>query len=130
MGEAVVIVPVSPLRSQSSHKSEMVSQLLFGDVVTVFDEVDDWQRIAVQFDGYEGWCTAVHLMQLSGYQKTAEPAFTGEWVNTMFLNDVAMHLPLGCEISPFLNGAAWPGNKAFRYEGKLLSLSPLQTFGE
>src|SRR5688500_393215 len=119
MGEAVCVVPVSPVRSQSSHKSEMVSQLLFGDVVTIRQESEEWQQILVQYDGYEGWCTAVHLMPLSDQPKKKEPAFTGEWVNKMFVNNVMMYLPFGCEISCFLDNS-FP-DAVFRYEGKLLS---------
>ncbi len=130
MGEAVCVVPVSPVRSQSSHKSEMVSQLLFGDVVTVLENADDWKRVSVQFDGYEGWCMAAHLIALTGQQKTGAPVFTGEWINTMFVNNIAMHLPMGCEISHFLNGAVWPGKNAFRYAGKFLSLREYQSFEE
>ena len=128
MGEAVCIVPVSPVRSQSSHKSEMVSQLLFGDLVRVLEDADDWQRISVQYDGYEGWCTRTHLMDLPSPQIVQTPMFTGEWINTMYVNQVAMHLPIGCEISLFLQGTGW--NNAFRYEGKLLSLKQEQSFHE
>ena len=118
MSEAVCVVPVSPVRSQSSHKSEMVSQLLFGDVVIIKEEDKEWHRIAVQYDGYEGWCTSGHLLPISGLQINNPPAFTGEWVNKMYVNDVAMFLPFGCDISLFLDGAI--GKTAFRYEGKLL----------
>jgi cell wall-associated NlpC family hydrolase len=67
-------------------------------------------------------------MVLPGRQNTEVPAFTGEWVNPIYQNDVPMQLPLGCEISLFLNGAA--GSNAFRYEGKLLSLKKYPHFAE
>ncbi|HHG85574.1 MAG TPA: hypothetical protein ENJ82_12575 [Bacteroidetes bacterium] len=44
-----------PVRSQSSDAAEMVSQLLFGDLVEVLETDRQWQRIRGLSDQYEGW---------------------------------------------------------------------------
>lgn len=44
-----------PVRSESSDASEMVTQLLFGELVEVLEEKAQWRRIRHQGDGYEGW---------------------------------------------------------------------------
>jgi len=48
---------IVPVRKEPSHKSEMVTQLLFGDHYTVLSTTPDkkWIHIKVYFDGYEGW---------------------------------------------------------------------------
>ncbi len=46
---------IVPLRSESSDKSELVSQLLYGDFFKILDKQKNWSRIRLAFDSYEGW---------------------------------------------------------------------------
>ena len=43
-----------PLRSGPSHKSEMLSQVLFGEKYEVLDQIGHWIKIATEFDSYTG----------------------------------------------------------------------------
>jgi gamma-D-glutamyl-L-lysine dipeptidyl-peptidase len=52
---AVCNVSVAPLRHDPSHRSEMVSQLLFGESFHCFEKQDGFRKIKLDFDGYEGW---------------------------------------------------------------------------
>jgi gamma-D-glutamyl-L-lysine dipeptidyl-peptidase len=44
-----------PVRSQPSEKSEMVTQLLFGEIFEILDKHEGWALIVCKFDNYEGW---------------------------------------------------------------------------
>jgi gamma-D-glutamyl-L-lysine dipeptidyl-peptidase len=44
-----------PVRSEASHRSEMVTQLLFGELYRVYDNNQGWQKIKTSQDNYEGW---------------------------------------------------------------------------
>ncbi len=46
---------VIPVRAEASHRSEMVSQLLFGEAYHVLDTTSEWVKISACHDGYEGW---------------------------------------------------------------------------
>ena len=46
---------IVPLRLEPSDRSEMVSQLLFGESYDVIDELKGWLLVKVVHDGYEGW---------------------------------------------------------------------------
>jgi cell wall-associated NlpC family hydrolase len=59
------ITAVAPLRSEPSHSSEMVSQLLLGELATIIDEVKGFLKVQCQADGYEGWCQANQVMLVS-----------------------------------------------------------------
>jgi hypothetical protein len=50
-----------PLRSGPSHKSEMLSQILFGEKYTVLDKSGSWMKIETLFDKYSGWIDMDHL---------------------------------------------------------------------
>jgi gamma-D-glutamyl-L-lysine dipeptidyl-peptidase len=55
--KGVCRLSVVPVRTKPLDSSEMVTQLLFGDHYTVFEESNrgKWVRIKVYTDGYEGW---------------------------------------------------------------------------
>jgi gamma-D-glutamyl-L-lysine dipeptidyl-peptidase len=44
-----------PLRFEPSDKSELVSQVLFGEHFTVLEQEGNWSKIRLDFDDYEGW---------------------------------------------------------------------------
>ncbi|WP_153799405.1 C40 family peptidase [Foetidibacter luteolus] len=55
MSFGVCIVSICPIRKEPSHKSEMVSQLLFGEFVEVLEKEKTFSRIRGLYDDYEGW---------------------------------------------------------------------------
>ena len=46
---------IIPVRAEDKEQSEMVTQLLFGDIFTVLVEKKKWLQIQIEADGYEGW---------------------------------------------------------------------------
>lgn len=44
-----------PLRTEPSSKSEMVSQLLFGETYRVIGHEKNWMQVVCDFDDYQGW---------------------------------------------------------------------------
>ncbi len=46
---------IVPCRKEPSHRSEMVTQLLFGDHFTILAETDEWLHIKTAYDNYECW---------------------------------------------------------------------------
>jgi hypothetical protein len=48
------------LRSAPTHKSEMVSQILFGERFSIIESSGRWLRIETFFDHYSGWVDSFH----------------------------------------------------------------------
>lgn len=46
---------LSPLRKENSDTSEIVSQLVFGEIVELIEEKDQWRKVRSFHDNYEGW---------------------------------------------------------------------------
>ena len=65
MEYAACQVSIAPLRAQPSDKSEMVSQLLFGETVEVQESKDTWKYVVCAWDGYTGWVDAKQLKRLT-----------------------------------------------------------------
>ena len=51
----VANLSVLNLRAEPSHRSELVSQMLFGDAYSVVEETPDWLKVRTCDCGYEGW---------------------------------------------------------------------------
>lgn len=51
-------IPLIPVRREASHKSEMISQILFGEVYSVLQQTDNWYFIKCACDAYEGYISS------------------------------------------------------------------------
>ena len=55
MGLGICNLSIVPVRISDSDKSEMITQLIYGDLFTIIEEKDKWTKIKSEFDNYEGW---------------------------------------------------------------------------
>ena len=46
---------IVPLRNESSNTSELLSQVLYGEIFKVLEQQKKWSKIRLVFDNYEGW---------------------------------------------------------------------------
>lgn len=92
------IVPVAPVRIEPSHKTEMVTQLLFGEAVTIIETAPGgWTKIKCHYDDYEGWITGSHITA-EPFTEVAAYNLATEWINTIMVNNTDMCIPLGSHI--------------------------------
>ncbi len=86
-----------PLRSGPSHKSEMLSQILFGEKYRFIDHMGHWHKIETLFDNYTGWIDTDHIQNSPGKADS-----TGHVLNRSLLchkNDkTKLVLEAGCEV--------------------------------
>ena len=121
MNYAVCCIPVSPLRSEPSHKSEMVTQQLFGEPCSIIEKGEDhWVKIKCRYDGYEGWCQDGHITGIDETLFNMQPAgLTDAWMNVVYYNGDKMIVPAGCPMTGLQNGdALWNDNK-IHFKGAL-----------
>ena len=55
MKYGICALSIVPCRLEPADTSEMVSQLLFGEIYRVIDERKKWVKIRAAHDGYESW---------------------------------------------------------------------------
>lgn len=86
-----------PLRSAPSHKSEMLSQLLFGERYFIIEKFGHWARIRTLFDNYTGWVDLNHFQQVNDTDDAR-----GYILNRMMVcfrqDNTRFVLEAGCEI--------------------------------
>jgi hypothetical protein len=113
MEQRICAVPVAPLRSEPNHRSEMVSQLLLGEVVTCQENSGDFVLIRNQYDEYTGWCQRSQLLLIEG--------LAAAFIQPATWNGFPMQVPLGAPVGNLLQ-LNFPG---FTYEGKLQAAGEL-----
>lgn len=62
MKEFVCTDTVVPLRSGPSHRSEILTQILLGEIFTIEDNAGTWTKIKMDFDGSSGWVDNEHFL--------------------------------------------------------------------
>jgi len=120
MQPAICCLPCSPLRADSSHKSEMVSQLLFGECCMILDqEQSDWVKIKCKYDGYEGWCQSSHVVEIGqSLYETEEKKLTRGWITELQYNGYSMKVPFGSLLPGLKKGHTNWGKNKLVYSGK------------
>jgi gamma-D-glutamyl-L-lysine dipeptidyl-peptidase len=51
----ICLQSVIPVMSEPSHKAEMVTQVLFGELYRITRKENEWLRVRLTYDNYEGW---------------------------------------------------------------------------
>lgn len=116
----VCCVPVGPMRAEASHRSEMVTQQLFGEKSALMDTGDDgWALIQLKYDGYRGWVQRSHITEIDEKQYLlSEKDLTADWVSGIDYNGHIMMVPMGSSLSAFKNGKAFWRKNAVHFKGK------------
>lgn len=68
MRHGICKLSVVPMRKECSHKSELVSELLFNDIYEIIEENDEWVKIRCSYDLYEGWIRKLQHYELNDKQ--------------------------------------------------------------
>jgi len=112
MNYAVCCVPVAPMRITPDHRTEMVSQLLFGEYC-IIDEVNKngWAKIIGKADDYDGWLQRSHIKEVDEEEYKAGNNFLSiDWVTEIDYNATAMFISKGSVIHTKNTGVNFKGN--------------------
>lgn len=121
MIRAICCVPVSPLRAEPSHRTEMVSQLLFGECCEILDQTGrDWYRVRADDDGYEGWCQPAQVAEVEGKDfEVTGYGLTPDWVTALEYNGHPMMVPMGSRLTAMKDGRAHWHKSRVHYNGEV-----------
>lgn len=114
-------VPVAPIRAEATHRSEQITQMLFGESCETLDAKGDFVKLRILYDNYEGWCQANQLVEIN--EPVHSNCMTGNWVNTIVVNDQIMNVPLGSSLAFFKDGHLQVGEYHYQFSGKIVDPS-------
>jgi len=128
---AICNVPTMPLRREPAHRSEQVSQILFGEKVEVLEINDkEWARIRCEWDNYEGWCKSSQIKFLHAKEYKKEIKFLNSThSDKLIMEQGEMLLALGSSMFG-MKGKKVPVNgKVGIFKGKKLSTKNMEASG-
>jgi len=115
---AVSYLSVLPLRAETSHRSEMVSQILFGEYLKVLEIKNEWSYIQLEQDTYKGWVETFQITAVSKkeYEKIVSDSKvkTLDNISTILIDNQKLTLVKGSNLPFYSEGK-------FLYKGKMIS---------
>jgi len=117
---------IVPLRIEPCDRSEMISQVLFGEHFKILETRKKWSKIRIAFDNYEGW------IDVNQYEEITEEKFINIENSEIFLAheliDFASDekekfsiIPLASCLPFYNNQNLLINNTTFHYEGAIIS---------
>jgi len=112
------------MRAEPGDRSEIVSQLLFGDHFEIIERQKMWCRIRVAFDSYEGWIDTKQYREISeaeySWLSSAGDKLNADLVDYVTdANNLLMPVPLGASLTFLENPEI--NREGFVFDGTLTS---------
>ena len=93
MQRAICLLAVIPMRKEPSHRSEMVSQVLFGEYVILGEEKDDFVFVKCDYDNYEGWAQRKQLTRVDEVEVFHMVDYTKNFTTMVSIGDTLLQVP-------------------------------------
>lgn len=117
---------IVPCRKEPSDRSEMVTQLLFGEHFEVLEVAGNWCRIRLDFDHYECWIDKKQFLpvaeQTAGLLSSSAIFCSSELVQVVTDNRSKLLFPilLGSTLPNLDNGDCTVENNSYSYDGAFI----------
>lgn len=129
---AICQLSVVPVRAGAADKEEIVTQLLFGELVDVIEILGrakkNWCQIRCDWDGYEGWMDIRQLRFISAEEVQLyrqNHAFCLDLTSVLTNNDHFLPITLGATLPCFDGLSVHLGNKHYAFNGHALNYGHL-----
>ena len=93
---------IVPVRIEDSDKSEMINQLIYGDIIEILEEKEKWVKIKSVFDDYIGWIDKKQYFKIDDNIKLDlnKPVYSINLVEFIENNNNELvTIPIGSDIS-------------------------------
>jgi gamma-D-glutamyl-L-lysine dipeptidyl-peptidase len=117
----ISILSVIPIRELPSDKSEMTTQLIFGEHYKILEQRKKWSRIKIAHDKYTGWISnnQVHIIYQEEYDKLDKEIVT---LTTDILDIIEgesnQPIVIGSVLPTYKSDHALIKNKMYKFLGK------------
>lgn len=136
MSYGICNLSIVPVRIEPSDKSEMVSQLLFGEHFKVLEIQKKWSKIRIAYDNYEGWIDTNQYLLLSEEKylemEESNSALAAELIDFVTNeNESFLTITIGASLPFYKDKKLKLGPVNYRYEGQVFNVNqPKETLIE
>ncbi len=133
LSRGICRLSIVPVRSEASEKSEMVTQLLFGDHYTVFEISKDnkWGKINITFDEYQGWIDLKQHTEISeeyfDHLNNTEFKIATDLTSTILYKKQLIQIVIG-SILPISSNELFAVSEQFAFNGGSKNLGQKQGY--
>lgn len=124
MNYGICPLSIAPIRSSSSDAGEMVSQLLFGELVEILEKKGrQWVKIRCHWDNLVGWISATQISPItpSEFETFNEHfAYNLELMQAIMANDFFMPITLGAQLPNFDGIRFQLENQSYTFSGQAI----------
>lgn len=130
----ICLLSIIPVRSEASDKSEMVTQCLFGDLVLIIEQKNDWLFIRKGFDNYEGWVDKKQIELLEEQEffalDKADASYVCDLAEVVEDKNSNTLIPvvLGSTLRNISNNGFQISGKMFHFSGRIISCNQPPAF--
>lgn len=122
MNYGIAVLSIIAMRKEPSHRSEQISQLLFGETYEILQKQGSWLLIRGTYDNYEGWIDENQHSQLNDKEFNSITANDGgmalELVNSAVSSSHSVPILAGSCL-PFFDGMNFKiGKEKYIYNGQ------------
>lgn len=127
MKYGICALSIVPCRLEPADTSEMVSQMLFGEIYRVIDERKKWVKVRAVHDGYESWVDRKQHQELKREEfmvlEKAPKTYSIELISLLksSYSDAFFPLVLGSVLPNFNTGKLEFLQDSFDFDGDVLS---------
>lgn len=115
---------MAPVRSLPNDKSEMISQLLFGETAEVVERRDNWTQVVCSWDGYSGWVDTkqLKLISASDFESyNGEQSINLSLVEGLMAADYFLPLTMGAVLPRFDGLRCRLGEISYQFSGHVIN---------
>jgi gamma-D-glutamyl-L-lysine dipeptidyl-peptidase len=123
-------IGIIPLRKEAQHQSELLSQILFGELYVILSEEGDWCYVRLCNDNYEGWISKVqtHVISEDSFHRLSnfEASVTTDVVQLVHneKKNQSIIVCLGSSLPNLINNAFYIEDEKYTYSGSVASRTP------
>ncbi|AUC84932.1 hydrolase Nlp/P60 [Polaribacter sp. ALD11] len=115
---------IVPLRAEESDKSEMISQVLFGEHFEIIEKQKNWSKIRLAYDHFEGFIDNKQYIEVTQDFYTLisseTPVYSGEILDFVInQNNELTTIAIGSQLPFFKEGKLQIGNHKYSYDNSI-----------
>lgn len=129
MSFGICCLALVPVRSEPSDKSEMVSQLLFGEGFEILEAQPKWVKVQLQWDNYVGWIdvNAIQAASFSDIDEDEKDFFYCNEISAQINSSYGKQvITLGSTLPQFKKNKLNIGDEEFLFEGNTINTSTIE----
>ena len=120
MNYGISILSIIPVRLEPNNRSEMTTQLIFGEHFKILESIKKWSKIQISHDKYVGWISNTQIQEINfeEYEKLDKeiPTLSTDILD-IIESDFNQPIVIGSVLPTFKSDHALINNKMYKFTG-------------